>query len=218
MIDDGPAWSRVSTERQDNSITYRKEEYTATSVSRSLGHEPIRHGKVRVQGLASRPDNYSWPSGETGRRIGLKIRWELNPVRVRTPPRPFSYVRLWHSQSSPSTSDRHPLSSSGLFMMLLNVSEAAKTPNSGSLAADDSKTHDSKTHETSAPPVLRVAESAAVRSDNSTQVHKSRRNDEETVVMPASTKECEQPLKSRAVRDSKGGTRTRDPRLMKPVL
>ncbi len=33
----------------------------------------------------------------------------------------------------------------------------------------------------------------------------------------AVTKECEKPLKTGAFRDSKGGTRTRDPRLMKPV-
>ena len=35
--------------------------------------------------------------------------------------------------------------------------------------------------------------------------------------MLASSKECEKPLKIGAFRDSKGGTRTRDPRLMKPV-
>ena len=70
----------------------------------------------------------------------------------------------------------------------------------------------------SAPPLLRAAESAAVSSGNSTQVQETRRNDEETVVMLARSKECEKPLKTGAFRDSKGGTRTRDPRLMKPVL
>ena len=70
----------------------------------------------------------------------------------------------------------------------------------------------------SAPPLLRAAESAAVSSGNATQVQETRRNDEETVVMLASSKECEKPLKKGAFRDSKGGTRTRDPRLMKPVL
>ncbi len=70
----------------------------------------------------------------------------------------------------------------------------------------------------SAPPLLRAAESAAVSSGNSKQVQETRRNDEETAVMLASTKECEKPLKTGAFLSSKSGTRTRDPRLMKPVL
>ena len=73
-------------------------------------------------------------------------------------------------------------------------------------------------HAASAPPLLRAADRAAVSSGNSTQVQETRRNDEESVVMLASSKECEKPLKTGAFRDSKGGTRTRDPRLMKPVL
>ena len=31
----------------------------------------------------------NWPSGETGRRTGLKILWDESPVRVRTPSRLF---------------------------------------------------------------------------------------------------------------------------------
>ena len=66
----------------------------------------------------------------------------------------------------------------------------------------------------SAPPLLR----AAVSSGKVTQVQATRRNDEESVVMPVTPNECEKPLKTGAFVSSKSGTRTRDPRLMKPVL
>ena len=70
----------------------------------------------------------------------------------------------------------------------------------------------------SVPPLLRAAESAAVSSGNVTQVQETRRNDEESVVLLASSKNAENPCKTGAFMSSKGGTRTRDPRLMKPVL
>ena len=66
----------------------------------------------------------------------------------------------------------------------------------------------------SAPPLLRAAES----SGNVTQVQATRRNDAESVVMRASPKNAETPCKTGAFLSSKSGTRTRDPRLMKPVL
>ncbi len=62
------------------------------------------------------------------------------------------------------------------------------------------------------------AETGAVGVRNVTQVQETRRNDGSTGELSAVTKECEKPLKIGAFRDSKGGTRTRDPRLMKPVL
>ena len=65
---------------------------------------------------------------------------------------------------------------------------------------------------------LRAAESAAVVSRTSSQVQVTRRNDRSPGVPTCVAKECEKPLKTGAFRDSKSGTRTRDPRLMKPVL
>ena len=44
--------------QQDNLITRRIEEHTATSVTPLPLSEMQRHGKRRVQALASRPDNH----------------------------------------------------------------------------------------------------------------------------------------------------------------
>ena len=65
---------------------------------------------------------------------------------------------------------------------------------------------------------LRAAESAAVGSRTSSQVQETRRNDDEAGTTMPAPKNAENPCKSGVFDSSKGGTRTRDPRLMKPVL
>ena len=62
------------------------------------------------------------------------------------------------------------------------------------------------------------AHSDAVHVRNSTQVQETRRNGELDDERLVTAKECEKPLKTGAFVSSKSGTRTRDPRLMKPVL
>ena len=62
------------------------------------------------------------------------------------------------------------------------------------------------------------AESGAVGVRNVTQVQETRRNEGSADKRPVVAKECENPCKTGAFVSSKGGTRTRDPRLMKPVL
>jgi integrase len=69
-----------------------------------------------------------------------------------------------------------------------------------------------------APGLLRAAQSAAVGSRTSSQVEETHRNDGELVVATPNPKNEENPRKSGVFLSSKGGTRTRDPRLMKPVL
>ncbi len=62
------------------------------------------------------------------------------------------------------------------------------------------------------------ADSGAVTVRMSSQVQETRRNNELTVTNFAAPKNAENPCKTGAFLSSKGGTRTRDPRLMKPVL
>ncbi len=62
------------------------------------------------------------------------------------------------------------------------------------------------------------ADSGAVTVRMSSQVQETRRNGELDDERPGMAKECEKPLKTGAFVSSKSGTRTRDPRLMKPVL
>ena len=62
------------------------------------------------------------------------------------------------------------------------------------------------------------ADSGAVTVRTSSQVQEARRNDEWTVANIADPKNAENPRKTGVFLSSKGGTRTRDPRLMKPVL
>ena len=71
---------------------------------------------------------------------------------------------------------------------------------------------------TSGPGLLRAAQSAAVGPRTSSQVQEPRRDDDLPVETIAAPKNAENPCKSGVFLSSKGGTRTRDPRLMKPVL
>lgn len=62
------------------------------------------------------------------------------------------------------------------------------------------------------------ADFGAVTVSNSMQVQETRRNGDFSSAPISTVKECEKPLKTGAFVSSKSGTRTRDPRLMKPVL
>ena len=62
------------------------------------------------------------------------------------------------------------------------------------------------------------ADSGAVGVRKSSQVQETRRNEGSTGELSAVAQECEKPQKTGAFLSSKSGTRTRDPRLMKPVL
>ncbi len=62
------------------------------------------------------------------------------------------------------------------------------------------------------------AHSDAVHVRTSSQVQATRCNDDFSSDPTSTAKECEKPLKTGAFLSSKSGTRTRDPRLMKPVL
>ena len=61
------------------------------------------------------------------------------------------------------------------------------------------------------------AHSDAVHVRTSLQVQETRRNAPVDEELPVAAKECEKPQKTGAFLSSKSGTRTRDPRLMKPV-
>ena len=62
------------------------------------------------------------------------------------------------------------------------------------------------------------ADFGAVTVSNSMQVQETRRNGDFSSAPISTVKECDKPPKTGAFVSSKSGTRTRDPRLMKPVL
>ena len=68
------------------------------------------------------------PSGETGRRIGLKIRFSERGVRVRTPPRPIGFGGLFNWDAWRTTPICRQNSANG-FGMTRSFSAAASTGN-----------------------------------------------------------------------------------------
>ena len=121
---------------------------------------------------------------------------------------PQRAVSKWIGHSM-AVSERHSL------QVTDDLIDAATGPKSRIVPVEHQQRFDLAT---TSDAVLRAAESAAVGPRTSSQVQETRRNDPSDDAILVTAKECEKPLKTGAFVSSKSGTRTRDPRLMKPVL
>ncbi len=171
-------------------------------------------GTINVVCLGSHRSNLHRGLETIIKRAGLAPWDDLFQTLRRSAETDFARTHPQHAVSkwighSMAVSERHYL------QVTDDLIDAATGPNSRIVPVEHQQRSDLAT---TSDDELRAAESAAVGSRTSSQVQETRRNDGSLGMPACVVKECEKPLKTGAFRDSKGGTRTRDPRLMKPVL